>query len=201
MSKVLYIKANAKPDEDSRTSRVSNGFVEEYKRSHPEDEVITLDLYKENIGFLTEEDVALHNVEPGQGKNHPVLKYAYQFLETDKVIISAPFWNLSFPAILKAYLDYITVGGITFQYTSQGPVGMCCDGKKVIHFVTRGGEYSQEPLSSFELGDRYLRTIFGFLGIQDFTTFALENMDRSSTDVELVIEQAIKDAEVKARDF
>lgn len=200
MSKVLYIKANAKPEGVSRTFRVSDSFVEAYKESHPNDEVITLDLYKENIGFLTEDDVALHNVEFGEGKDHPVLKYAYQFLEADKFIISAPFWNLSFPAILKAYLDYVSVSGITFKYTSQGPVGLC-QGKKAIHFVTRGGAYSQEPLSAFELGDRYLRTLLGFLGITDFTTVALENMDRSDTNIELVVTDAIKDAREKAKNF
>jgi FMN-dependent NADH-azoreductase len=200
MSKVLYIKANAKPQGTSRTFAVSDSFVNTYKESHPNDDVITLDLYKENIGFLTEEDIALHNVEPGQGKNHPVLKYAYQFLEADKIIVAAPFWNLSFPAILKAYLDYIAVSGITFQYTSQGPVGSC-QGKKAIHFVTRGGAYSQEPLSAFELGDRYLRTLFGFLGITDFTTVALENMDRSTTNVEQVVAEAIKDSQEKAKNF
>lgn len=200
MSKVLYIKANAKPEGASRTFKISDKFIETYKEYHPDDEVITLDLYKENLRFLTEEDVALHNVKPGEGENHPVLKYAYQFLEADKLIIAAPFWNLSFPAILKAYLDYVTVGGITFEYTSQGPVGLC-KGKKAIHFVTRGGAYSEEPLSSFELGDRYLRTLFGFLGIRDFTTVALENMDRSSTNVELVIANAIETAKEKAKGF
>ena len=200
MSKVIYIKANAKPEGVSRTFKVSDSFVESYKESHPNDEVIVLDLYKENIDFLKPEDLAFHAVDPGEGKNHPVLKYAYQFLEADKIIISAPFWNLSFPAILKAYIDYIAVSGITFKYTAEGPVGLC-DGKKIIHFVTRGGAYSQEPLSAFELGDKYLRTIFGFLGIQDFTTFAVESLDVSSTDVDKVIADAIKEANEKAKAF
>lgn len=200
MSKVLYIKANAKPEGVSRTFKVSDSFVKSYKESHPNDEVIVLDLYNENIDFLKPEDLAFHAVDPGEGKNHPVLKYAYQFLEADKIIISAPFWNLSFPAILKAYIDYITVSGITFKYTAEGPVGLC-NNKKIIHFVTRGGEYSKEPLSAFELGDKYLRTIFGFLGIHDFTTYALENLDVSSTNVDKVIEDAINDVSEKAKLF
>jgi FMN-dependent NADH-azoreductase len=65
-------------------------------------------------------------------------KYAYQFAEADKYIIAAPFWNLSFPAILKAYIDYICVTGITFKYTAEGPVGLG-QGKKAVHIVARGG--------------------------------------------------------------
>ena len=34
MKKVLYIKANAKPEGTSRTFEVSDYFVEEYKKSH-----------------------------------------------------------------------------------------------------------------------------------------------------------------------
>ncbi|MCL2826467.1 MAG: NAD(P)H-dependent oxidoreductase, partial [Eggerthellaceae bacterium] len=163
MSTLLYVHANPKPKGESETIRISDALIEAYKESHPDDTVIDLDLYKENIGFLTEESIALHNVQPGEGRDHPQLKYAYQFLEADKVVIAAPFWNLSFPAIIKAYLDYVTVSGITFAYTSQGPRGLC-NGKKAIHVVTRGGAYSQEPLASLELGDRYLRTLFTFLG-------------------------------------
>ncbi|WP_054873746.1 FMN-dependent NADH-azoreductase [Oxobacter pfennigii] len=200
MSKVLYIKANAKPEGASRTFKISDSFIEAYKESHPDDEVITLDLYKENIGFLSEDDIAHHNVEPGAHRDHPVLKYAYQFLEADKYVFSAPFWNLSFPAILKAYLDYVMVSGITFKYTSQGPVGLC-HGKKAIHFVTRGGEYSEPPLSNFEMGDRYLRIILGFLGIQDFKTFAVERIDRSATDTAILVAEKSQEASELAIDF
>lgn len=52
MSKVLYIKANIKPEGESRTFKVSDSFIEEYRRLNPEDEIITLDLYNEKIDFL-----------------------------------------------------------------------------------------------------------------------------------------------------
>jgi FMN-dependent NADH-azoreductase len=32
---------------------------------------------------------------------------------------------------LKAYIDYVSVLGITFKYNEQGPVGLC-NGKKEI---------------------------------------------------------------------
>ena len=52
MSKVLYIKANAKLDGESRTFKISDAFVQAYRKSHPHDEIITLDLYKERIAVL-----------------------------------------------------------------------------------------------------------------------------------------------------
>ncbi|WP_250228638.1 FMN-dependent NADH-azoreductase [Anaeropeptidivorans aminofermentans] len=201
MSKVLYIKANAKPEGKSRTFKVSDNFVEKYKKAHPEDEITTLNLYKENIDFLPmgELDLILRP-DMGRDRNHPILKYTYQFLEADKIIIAAPFWNLGFPAILKAYLDYITINGITFKYTEEGPVGLC-SGKKAIHFVARGGNYSTEPYSSFEMGDRYLRTLLGFMGIQDFTTIAAEGLDVVGNDENAIVNDAIQRAEALVDKF
>lgn len=198
MSKVLYIKANAKPASASRTYRISDRFIAAYKQSHPQDEIITLDLYKERIGFLREEDVTKHGAAC-EDRNHPVLKYAYQFLEADKFVFAEPMWNLGIPAILKAYIDYISVAGITFNYTAQGPVGVCKG--KAVNITSRGGNYSQEPMASFEMGDKYLKTILGFLGITDYTTIAAENVDVVGQDVEAILAKAIKQAEDLAKNF
>lgn len=200
MSKVLYIKANAKPEGQSRTFKISDSFIDEYKKNNPNDEVITLDLYKEKINFLSEEAISLHRPAPGEGKNHPVLKYAYQFAEADKYIVAAPMWNLNIPAILKAYIDYVCVTGITFKYTANGPVGLC-EGKKAVHIVARGGAYSEGPAAAFEMGDRYLKTIFGFLGITDFTTIAADKLDVIGEDVESIIGNTIKEAQAIAKSF
>jgi len=201
MSKVLYIKANPKKDEDSRTFQVSDSFVESYKEKHPNDEVVTLDLYEEGIDFLRQEDLdSMFGPKTEKSKDHPILKYAYQFVEADKYIISAPFWNLGLPAILKAYIDYISISGITFKYTESGPVGMC-SGKKALHFVSRGGHYLEGPATGFEMGDRYLRVLFGFLGIVDFETIAIEGVDMIGVDVDQIINRAKKRADTVLEDF
>lgn len=198
MSKVLYIKANIKKEGESRTFKVSDTFIEEYRNDNPNDEIITLDLYKENIDFLKPEDLGeIFGAKNEESRNNPILKYAYQFAEADKYVISAPMWNLSIPAILKAYIDYVSVTGITFKYTAEGPVGLLKD-KKAVHIVSRGGEYGDAP---YEMGDKYLRTILGFFGIQDIKTIAVEGLDVVGADVEGKVEQGIKVAEDIARLF
>ena len=198
MSKVLYIKANIKPEGQSRTFRISDEFVESYKKQHPNDEVVVLDLYKEGIDFLRPEDLGvLFGPKTEESKQHPHLKYAYQFVEADKYIFAAPMWNLSIPAILKAYIDYISVTGITFKYTAEGPVGLC-QNKKAIHSVTRGGEYKDMP---YEMGDRYLRTILGFFGIEDIQTLAVDNTDSNPEGLEEILSQAIQQAQEIAVQF
>lgn len=198
MSKVLYIKADVKNEEDSRTFKVSNSFIEDYKKNNPEDEVIVLDLYKENIDFLRLEDLGgIFGPKDEASKNHPILKYAYQFAEADKYVIAAPMWNLSIPAILKAYIDYVSVAGITFAYTAEGPVGLLKN-KKAVHVVSRGGEYGNAP---YEMGDRYLRTILGFFGIAEIETIAIENLDVIGVNVEEKLEEGIRKASLLAKEF
>lgn len=201
MSKVLYIKANAKEEGESRTYKISNSFIEAYKKNNPEDQITTLDLYEEGISFLPKGQLnELHMPEPGQGKDHPILKYAFQFAEADKYIVAAPLWNLGIPAILKAYIDYITVTGITFHYTAEGPVGLC-QGRKAAYIVGRGGVYSEGPAADFEMGERFLRTLFGFLGVRDFNTVAAEGLDVIGADVDGIVNKAIKEAEKLASQF
>lgn len=201
MSKVLYIKANVKPEGVSRSFNVSDQFIETYKKNNPEDEIITLDLYQEDINFLKSGDIqAVFGPKTEESKSHPILKYAYQFAEADKYVVSAPFWNLGFPAILKAYLDYICITGITFKYTENGPVGLCT-GKKAIHIVSRGGQYADGPASGVEMGDRYLKTLFAFLGIEDFTTVAVEGVDIIGANISEIVGTAVESAQEIAVNF
>lgn len=198
MSKVLYVKANIKNEGESRTFKVSDSFVEEYKKNNPEDEIITLDLYKENIDFLRADDLGkLFGPKDEESKNNSILKYAYQFADSDKYIIAAPMWNLSFPAILKAYIDYVSVSGITFKYTAEGPVGLL-NNKKAVHIVSRGGGYDN---SQYEMGDRYLRTILGFFGIKDIETIAIDNLDVMGVNVKEKVEEGIEKAISLAKKF
>ena len=200
MNTVLYIKANAKPEGASRTFRISDPFIEAYKKINPDDKIITLDLYKDGINFLSEEGVMMHQPAPGEGRNHPILKYAYQFLEADKYVFAEPLWNLGIPAILKAYIDYISVNSITFEYTAEGPVGLC-KGKKAVNITARGGEYSEGMFAQWEMGDKYLRTILGFLGITDFTTISADKLDMIGQDIEDIVGKAIEKANELANNF
>ncbi|AGB42454.1 acyl carrier protein phosphodiesterase [Halobacteroides halobius DSM 5150] len=197
MSKVLYIKANPKSDENSYTFQMSENFVEKYKEENPNDKVITLDLYEEEIEFLDGQKIA-----DMFGGNDNVMKgYAESFAEVDKYIIAAPMWNLSIPAILKAYIDYVAYVGVTFKYTEEGPVGLLSD-KKAVHITARGGSYSEGPAVDFEMGDRYLRTILGFMGITDVATVTVENTNvLEGEELEHAVNSSVAEAKELAKEF
>lgn len=109
-------------------------------------------------------------------------------------------WNLNVPAILKAYIDYVSVTGITFKYTAEGPVGMCKADKALI-VSGRGGDYSSEMASQFEMGERYIRTIFAFFGITDIQSVTADNVDVMGIDVDAILDEAVNKAKQIAEQF
>jgi len=200
MSKVLYIKANAKPEGESRTFRIADKFMEAYKKHHPQDEIVTLDLYKEDIHFLTVEDVMVHMNNLVEEKENPMKRYALQFKSADKYIFAEPMWNLGIPAILKAYIDYVSIPNITFKYSENGPIGLC-QGKKALNITTSGGDYTEGMAAEWDLCDKYLKTIMGLFGIFDYTTIRASNLDVIGMDVEAIVNKAIEEAEELAKTF
>lgn len=193
---LLYVKANPKSDQESRTFQISEHFIQAYKAAHPEDQVVTLDLYQEKIGPLSSEEIALTHT---QTLDHPFLKYARQFQTANKVVFAAPLWNLGSPAILKAYFDRITIVGINFTYTETGPKGLCSG--KALHITSRGGTYTEGSFAAYEMADRYLRTILGFLGFCDIETIAAEGLDIQGADVKSIVEGAKRKAAEMAKVF
>ncbi len=198
MSKVLYIKANPKSNESSNTFAISEAFIETYKKQNPEDEIITLDLYKENIKNL--DGNMLEDIF--SGVEYETKRHAELFASCDKYIIAAPMWNFSFPAILKSYFDYVSRVGITFKYTEQGPVGLLKgQNKKAVHIVSRGGSY-EGAMKAFDFGDSYIRTLLGLFGIEDIATIAFDLTNVLTGDaLEAAKQASIQQAQTLAQTF
>lgn len=89
-----------------------------------------------------------------------------QFLKADVVVIGAPMYNFGIPSQLKAWIDAIAVPGQTFRYGKHGPEGLA-GGKRIIVVSSRGGIYSEGAAAAMDFQEKYLRTFFGFIGIQD----------------------------------
>ena len=74
---------------------------------------------------------------------HPAFRWARQFAEADVIVIAAPYWDLMFPAVLKTYLENITVSGITFRYSDQGRPQSLCRAQSLYYVTTAGGFIGQ----------------------------------------------------------
>ena len=87
----------------------------------------------------------------------------------DVIVIGAPMHNFGIPSGLKAWIDLVARVGRTFKYTENGPEGLLT-GKKVYVLTARGGNYSEDsPAHAMDHQAPYLRTVLGFLGLDDVT--------------------------------
>ena len=99
-----------------------------------------------------------------------------EFLAADVVVIAAPMYNFSIPSQLKSWIDRIAAAGRTFKYGPNGPEGLA-GGKKVLVASSRGGVYSTEQGRVMDFQEDYLRTVMGFVGIQDVEVVRAEALN------------------------
>ena len=136
VKKILYVDACVNRD-TSRTERLAQALLE--RLDGPDVEIETLVLEDEkNLLPLTGE---LSNQRMAWSKagdfNHPVFDYAKQFAEVDEVVFAAPYWDFSFPALLKIYFELLCAQGVTFVYSPEGiPTGMC-NAKRCLLYTSR----------------------------------------------------------------
>lgn len=206
MATILHIWANPKPINESYSLRLAQAFIERYRQLRPQDEIIDLDLYQQEIPFI-DGDV-LRGWEQGmeaasaetRAKLLAIDQLTDSFIQADKYIFVTPMWNLSIPPMMKAYIDTICIAGKTFKYTAQGSVGLL-RGKKAVHIQARGGIYSRGPLRDLELGDRYLRSILTFLGVEDVQSVIAEGMAQNPEEAEVIFQAALARARQAAERF
>ena len=117
-------------------------------------------------------------------KDDSMLCYARQFANADEIVIAAPFWDLSFPAILKVYIEHISVAGITFEYINGRPYGLC-KAKQLTYVTTSGG-----PIFA-DFGYEYVKTLAkNFYGISQTKAYRAMNLDVNMIDAEDVLTKA-----------
>ena len=132
---------------------------------------------------LAQRDALLANRE----LDHPMFRWARQFAAADTIVIAAPYWDLAFPAKVRAYLEEVTVSGITFRYGENGiPQGLCKAGK-LIYVTTAGGPIFE----NFNFGYDYVNALaHGFYGIADVSLVKAEGLDVWGADVDAIMAAA-----------
>ena len=131
----MILLVNACVRKESRTRKLAEAFLSEKDRPVTELCLNELVFPSANEAFLAKRDgliLAGHY-------DDPLFDLARQFASADEIVIAAPYWDLSFPAVLKQYFEQINVIGITFRYTPEGiPEGLC-RARLLTYITTAGG--------------------------------------------------------------
>jgi FMN-dependent NADH-azoreductase len=93
----------------------------------------------------------------------------------DLIVIGAPMYNFGMASTLKAWFDHVLRAGITFRYSEAGPEGLVT-GKKAVVIESRAGLYSSGPAATMDGQEPHLRTLLGFMGLDDVTFVRVEKL-------------------------
>lgn len=177
---ILYINACVR--KESRTRKLAEKLL--IKLDEPFEEICLEDVVFPvvNEDFLRKRD---RLISEGDYQD-PLFDLARQFSKAETIVIAAPFWDLSFPAALKQYLEQINVTGITFKYAEEGvPIGLC-KAKRLFYVTTAGGHYVPE---SYGFG--YVQALAqGYYGIPEVRKIEAVGLDLDGADVDTIMKSA-----------
>ena len=198
MENLLFINACVR-GERSRTLKLARRFLEGYQKAHPDTVITQRDLCAQRLQPQYPEVLAERDELWAAGKlDQPMFEPAREFAAADKIVVAAPFWDLCFPAVLKIYLERISVTDVTFGYDEQGAMVGLCRASKLLYVVTRGGNYAGTDL---EMGTPMLRALCAMYGIPELITLAAEGLDDVRQDKQALLDAALLRADALAGEF
>ena len=185
VKQILFVNACMRGPERSRTWKLCQTFLNACKNRWPEAEIRERDLTAAPLPVLTTElDDRRHQRFPEDPRD-PMFGPAHEVAQADLVVIGAPYWDLTFPAALKVYLEWASMLGVTFRYTQEGEqVGMSRAGELV--FITTAGG----PLEGQNYGFDYLKGLAAMFGIPSARCLSAQELDIQGNDPEAILREA-----------
>ncbi len=177
---ILFINACVR--RESRTKRLADKLLAKLNQPVEEIRLNALKFPTVDEDFLDARDRLIS----ARDFDNPALALARRFAEAESIVIAAPYWDLSFPAALKQYLELVNVVGISFRYSEEGvPVGLC-RAKRMYFVTTAGGCFAPE-----EFGFGYIRALAqNYYGISDIRLIKAVGLDIDGADVDAILRSA-----------
>lgn len=175
---ILFV--NACPRTDSRTAFLARKLLAglgEYEE---------LTLREESLLPMSEERLARRTALLQAGRyDHPDFVLPRQFAAADTVVIAAPYWDYSFPSLLKLYIENIYAVGIVSRYDENGMPQGLCKARQLYYVTTAGGPY--DGRFSFEYIKALAQNCFG---IPEVSLIKAEMLDVEGFDAAAILREA-----------
>jgi FMN-dependent NADH-azoreductase len=164
----------------SISHQLTDGLAEALRRRHPAAPIVRRDIGAEPIPHLDgDTTAAIRGAEPATDEARAAValsdRLVAELKAAELIVIGAPMYNFGMASTLKAWFDHVLRARITFRYTEAGPEGLV-KGKKAIVIETRGGLYSEGPAVAMDSQEPHLRTMLGFMGIDDLSFVRAEKL-------------------------
>jgi len=154
---------------DTSVSRIlSNQFIEQWQKSNPGGKVITRDLAKTELPFisLTWISAAFIPNEKRTPEMVEALKLSdelvAEFISADQLLMGVPMHNFNVTADFKAYIDQV----VRFNHTYNMDGGMLAD-KPTTAIIASGRFYTPDsPEQQCNHVSGFLKCVLGYMGIK-----------------------------------
>lgn len=178
---ILYINACVRGD--SETKKLADYLLSKTTEPVEEIRLWEIEYPKVDESFLSKRDELISRQE----FSSPMFVLARQFAAADTIVIAAPYWDLSFPAVVKQYFEQINVLGVTFSYSPEGePIGLC-KAEKLYYVTTAGGCFVPE-----EYGFGYVKALANsFYGIKEAELIKAVGLDIVGADKATIIQECM----------
>lgn len=174
---ILFINACVR--KESRTLRLAQQLIKTL-----DGEINEVRLEEIKFPKVDEEFINRRDALKKAGKyDDPLFSLGKDFANADTIVIAAPYYDLSFPAMLKQYFEQINVLGVTFTYSDAGVPKGLCKAKSLYYVTTAGGS-----IISDDFGFGYVKALANtFYGIEEVHQIKAEGLDIVGADVEAIL--------------
>jgi len=188
MPTLLFINACVR-GKDSRTLVLAEQLLERIREANSHDMAFHIEeirLSTENIMPLNYERLQRRDELLAAGQlDDTMFDYANAVAGADMLVVAAPYWNMSFPSLLKIFLELSSVEGITYTYAQDGtPVGLAS--AHDMYYVTTSGGY----IGDCNFGFEYVDALCRLYGVENTHFVSAEGLDLDGADVQAIMEAA-----------
>ncbi len=177
-----YLVLDACTRANSRTKKMYETYLENI-----DGDVKIINLYDLDLKPLNEELLNKRDSLIAKGLfNDEMFNLANEFKSYDFIIVAAPYWDMSFPAILKLYFENISVSGVTFIYENGMPKGLC-KANKLLYLASCGGYVNNN------LGYEYVKELVKMYGIYNTKYYQIDKLDIDPSKEEKILNEGLKE--------
>ena len=203
---VLVVKANNRPASEAVSSKMYDTFMENLKGVN----VTTFDVFAEDMPYFGQDlfnaFAKLQSGEELTDVEQRILAAKQKAMDAltaaDLVVFAFPLWNLTIPATLQTFIDYVYQAGYSFKYDENGQLVPLLTNKKAVILSARGGIYSEGPAAAMEMSVNYIKNVVGgVFGMQIIDEVVIEGHAAAQDQASAIIAEGLEKVKKAAKNL
>jgi FMN-dependent NADH-azoreductase len=201
---ILVVKANNRPASEAVSSKMYETFIANLNGVN----VTTFDVFEEDMPYFGQDLFnafgKLNSGEDLTDLEKRILAAKQKAMDAltaaDVVVFAFPLWNLTIPAPLQTFIDYVYQSGFTFRYNEYGQLEQLMTNKKAIILSARGGIYSTPEAAPMEMAATYIKNVVGgVFGMEIVEEVIIEGHNANPAQAEMIIAEGMEKVKEVAR--